>query len=129
MLVHQLIRRPQDVEFLEASPHEKLPVASLILIELEETIVAETVAGSDLGHFNDEESTESILIKSIEVTEVTVIEVEAIGIFTELEVLLWLEPIVPAVIPAVVPAVIPAVIPAVVPPGVRVHEDYLLNDE
>ena len=95
------------------------------------------VAGSDLGHFNDEESTESILIKSIEVTEVTVIEVEAIGIFTELEVLLWLEPIVPAVvppivpavIPTVVPAVIPAVVPAVVPPGVRVHKDYLLNDE
>ena len=91
------------------------------------------MAGSDLGHFNDEESTESILIKSIEVTEVSVIEVEAIGIFIELEVLVWLElivpPIIPAVVPAVVPVVVPVVIPAVVPPGVPGHEDYLLNDE
>ena len=87
------------------------------------------MAGSDLGHFNDEESTESILIKSIEVTEVAMIEVEAIGIFTELEVLVWLELIVPPIIPAVVPAVVPVVVPVVVPPGVPGHEDYLLNDE
>ncbi len=64
------------------------------------------------------------------------IEVEAIGIFTELEVLVWLElivpPIIPAVVPAVVPVVVPAVVPvvvpAVVPPVVPGHEDYLLND-
>ena len=93
----------------------------------------ETMAGSDLGHFDDEESTQSILIHSIEVIEVAAIEVEVIGILTELEVLFWLEPIVPAVIPpivrAVVPVVVPIVVPAVVPPGVPGHEDYLLNDE
>ncbi len=88
---------------------------------------------SGLGHFNDEESAESILILSIEAAEVTVIEIESIGIFTELEVLVWLEPIVPpivpAVIPPIVPAVIPPIVPAVVPPVVPGHEDYVLSDE
>ncbi len=84
-------------------------------------MVAVTMAGSDLGHFDDEESPEAMLVLSVEVPEVVPIKVEVIGIFTELEVLLWLEPIVPAVVPPIVPAV--------VPPVVRGHEDYLLNDE
>ena len=92
---------------------------------------------SDLGHFNDEESPESILIHSIEVAEVAVIEVEATGIFTELEVLVWLEPIVPPtiqpvdppIVRAVVPPIVPPIVRAVVPPVVRGHEDYVLSDE
>ncbi len=88
---------------------------------------------SDLGHFNDEESAESILILSIEVAEVAVIEVEVTGIFTELEGLVRQEPVVPPIIqpivPAVVPAIVPAVVPTIVPPVVPGHEDYLLSSE
>ncbi len=92
---------------------------------------------SDLGHFNDEESSESILIKSIEVAEVTMIEVEVTGIFTELEGLVRQEPVVPPtiqpvdppIVRAIVPAVVPPIVPAVVPPVVRGHEDYPLNEE
>ncbi len=96
---------------------------------MEETIVAETMTDSDLGHFNDEESSESILIHSIKVAEVTVIEVEAIGIFTELEGLVRQEAVVPPIIQPVDPPIVPAVVPAVVPPGVPGHEDYPLSDE
>ena len=96
---------------------------------MEETIVAETMTDSDLGHFNDEESSESILILSIEVAEVAVIEVEVTGIFTELEGLVRQEPVVPPTIQPVVPAIVPPIVPAVVPPVVRGHEDYVLSGE
>lgn len=97
----------------------------------------ETMTDSGLGHFNDEESSESILILSIEVAEVAVIEVEVTGIFTELEGLVrqepvvppTIQPVVPAIVPAVVPAIVPPIVPAVVPPVVRGHEDYVLSGE
>ncbi len=70
-------------------------------------MVAVTMADFDLGHFDDEESPEAMLILSIEVPEVVPIKVEVTGIFTECE-----GPVMP-----------------VAPMVVRRHKDDLLNED
>ena len=70
-------------------------------------MVVVTLAGSDLGHFDDEESPEAMPILSIEVPEVVPIKVEVTGIFTECE-----GPVMP-----------------VAPMLVRRHKDDLLNED